>query len=1109
MAGSDDKTLPVPPPRPGPSGGETFGGYQIGRELGRGGMGVVYCAVQASLKRTVALKMLTGRFGPEELARFLVEAETSAALQHSNIVHIYEVGEREGVPFFAMEFVDGGSLADRIARGVLPPREAATMIMTVARAVHVAHEHGVVHRDLKPGNVLLDRDGTPKVADFGIAKRLGDDAMLTSTGAIMGTPCYMAPEQASGSSRRAGPSADIYSLGAMLYELLTGRPPFLPHESDQPITLRVLNEEPVSPAFHRPEIPRDIEAICMMCLQKDPRDRFASAQSLADDLQRYLNDEPILAKPPTRIRRTVKWVKHHPWRAIAWALSFMLCGAGLLRFWQWDQYQRPRIEYACAVDMRFGGIEPVGALSESQSRRNGICLRLTRRGRHGPFVKAEVVNPRGRPAMVRDLLNYDFLPSWLQGAMGFESASARGRESVDMAVSHDGDEAVEITAHDRNGRVTMRIHYDRALETNAARSVRARFLNMRSYDYAMPSGASHAEFQRDVQGRDVRVTFFNSAGKPARNGEGVFGYEMKRNAAGRVERVVNTDENGGPMPNLRGVTQVHLRWNDRGQLIHSRFTDAGGHPAMFNGIAAAEIGYDGAGNVAVIRRLDADGSLKDAPDGDFNDFGAWAVKEFTRNDSGEITAISIRAADTGAEQPSVKRIELAYDSNGYPSDLVLLTPGGKQSSRLLYRRDERGNVIEYKELDADGDITEWNRRELDEWGNATLTEELDEDGQVEERTRSTFKDDRLVRETYEYANHQPREVGSGYTMLECAYHENGHRIEELYSGFKNKSLALRIIFDELGRRQHEVWIDEKERPVAGIQGWTWRKLAYLADSPVLVSEKYEDAAGKPARHPEGWCACRFEYNGGILTERIYEGFDGTQGYAMKRQHVNPRGDPDEERYFDAAGNKAWCPDGFHHIRFLSYNSDGLPASVISEDFDPGRFKHFRTRAATSWKDGKVARIVINYEDRGGSPAPGPDGSTGTEKEFDENGTMRRLILTGFDQTRVGYAGIEVAFTPEGKPEAVRHARADGTPVKNARATILFIATGAQEKAAELRPGDILLSSNGEPLNNTYEFVYGGPFPGGFIEVERDGRRIRVEGFKAGKIGIVLGDRAAP
>ena len=294
-----------------------FGGYEVVSELGRGGAGIVYRARQVKLNRMVALKVLTGEFGGEELRRFVAEAETVARLHHANIVHIYEVGEEGDVPFFSMELIEGGTLADRLRGRELSGREAAEVMLPVVRAVHFAHMRGVVHRDLKPGNVLLDAEGVPKVVDFGIAKLLGADSSMTVSGSVMGTPTYMAPEQAQGSSKNAGPAADVYSLGAMLYELLTGRPPFLPQESDVVLAVRVVTEEPVSPAYHRPGVPRDLEAICMKCLQKAPGERYASAAALAEDLRRYLANEPILARPPSPMGRLTKWIRRRVGRGDA------------------------------------------------------------------------------------------------------------------------------------------------------------------------------------------------------------------------------------------------------------------------------------------------------------------------------------------------------------------------------------------------------------------------------------------------------------------------------------------------------------------------------------------------------------------------------------------------------------------------------------------------------------------------------------------------------------------------------------------------------------------------------------------------------------------------
>ncbi len=231
-------------------------------------------------------------------------------VKHANIIQIYEIGEHEGKPYFSLEFCVGGSLAQKIAGTPMQPKDAARIVEKLARGMEAAHQEDIIHRDLKPANVLLMKDGTPKITDFGLAKKL-DDAGQTHSGAIMGTPSYMAPEQAGGKANDMGPPADIYALGAILYELLTGRPPF---KAATPLdtVMQVMMNEPVSPSQLQNKTPRDLETICLKCLQKDPRKRYASAQALADDLRRYQNGEPILARPVGSIERTAKWVRRRP-----------------------------------------------------------------------------------------------------------------------------------------------------------------------------------------------------------------------------------------------------------------------------------------------------------------------------------------------------------------------------------------------------------------------------------------------------------------------------------------------------------------------------------------------------------------------------------------------------------------------------------------------------------------------------------------------------------------------------------------------------------------------------------------------------------------------------
>jgi WD40 repeat protein/serine/threonine protein kinase/Flp pilus assembly protein TadD len=365
---SSDKHTSAARERPVPS----VDGYQILGELGRGGMGVVYRAREVLLNRPCVLKMILSgaHAGPEDLMRFLGEAEAVAQLQHPNIVQIHHIGQVDGLPFFELEYVDGGSLSTQLDGTPWKAKRAAELVLSLARGVAEAHRNGIVHRDLKPANILMTADGVPKIADFGLAKSLSKDTGLTRTNSIMGSPGYMAPEQAEGKTRQVGPPADVYALGAILYELLTGRPPFRGATILETLE-QVRSAEPVPPSRLVPGVPRDVETIALKCMQKEPAKRYDSAAALAEDLRRFVAGEPIVARPAPFWERGVKWARRRPTiAALLIAVSILLASLLGLGIWSYAEINRSLKE---ARDER----TKAEALAETEAQARGRAQEQT------------------------------------------------------------------------------------------------------------------------------------------------------------------------------------------------------------------------------------------------------------------------------------------------------------------------------------------------------------------------------------------------------------------------------------------------------------------------------------------------------------------------------------------------------------------------------------------------------------------------------------------------------------------------------------------------------------------------------------------------------------
>jgi serine/threonine-protein kinase len=401
------RAVPTVPAESRPIDGVRFGDCTLIEELGRGGMGVVYRARQGGLGRVVALKrLLLGDESPAlDVARFRAEAESAAQLDHPHIVPVYLVGSHEGQPYFLMKYVEGTTLSRRLAEGPMPPAEAAALLAPVCRAIHFAHQKNVWHRDLKPSNILIDREGRPYVSDFGLAKRIDADASLTQSGAILGTPSYMAPEQASGGRGPIGPACDIYSLGAILYQMLTGRPPFQAASAVDTVLL-VLEQDPIPPHALNPKADPDLEMIALKCLQKSPDQRYPSASALADDLERYLAGDPVSARS-TSLRALASRLMaetHHVAVLENWGGLWMAHAAAMIGFYgftNWLHWRGVSAHWPYVLVFTVG----LGAWA-------ALFWALRRRGGPISFVERQLAHIWGAGVVA---INLTFLVEWLLG----------------------------------------------------------------------------------------------------------------------------------------------------------------------------------------------------------------------------------------------------------------------------------------------------------------------------------------------------------------------------------------------------------------------------------------------------------------------------------------------------------------------------------------------------------------------------------------------------------------------------------------------------------------------------------------------------------------------
>ena len=1022
-------------------------GYEVEAVLGRGGMGVVYRARQLALNRPVALKMvLAGQYAsPELLSRFLTEAEAVASLQHPHIVQVFDLGKCDGNPFFAMEFVDGGNLSDRIAEQPLNFRDAAEMVERLARAVQFAHDRGIIHRDLKPMNVLLTADGTPKIADFGLAKRLHSTTDMTASGAILGTPGYLAPEQARGQTRNVAEPADIYALGVILYELITGRVPFV-GESDVDVLGQVAEGDVPSPAWLRPSVPRDLETICLKCLEKNPKDRYATAAALAADLRNFLYGEPILARRRSRLERALRWIQRRPARAIA-AIALVL--AIVIGVTEWKQY-RTRRDYVTETAALYQNAFPrwsfvregLTPITEGTAQRRGISFRITRRGARGPVIRLDAINGSGFSTPFP-------IDIALVGA-GEQSASRR-----ESSLEYEWDAA---------GKISRIVAKDRSERTVWSFQFTSRTQGHYVDEYGTPraltgSGATGVKFDFSPEGYTLRKLFCDPLGNPQPNHDGSFGEKFDVDDRGLPVLITNLGFDEQPTLHRVGYVKYRTTFDSMGNLQEVEFLDAEGQPAVVQwGYSKYRYAYDKYGNLAETTFFGPDGAPAMHRDGyakymqEFDDHGN-IVSESYFDTAGRPVVTSFgyfrrrasfdeRGNRTIAEyfdnqgQPTTgidgfTKAVSKYDEQGNRLEFAVFGRDGNPTmqsngvSRTVSRYDTAGNLLETSYYDAQNapmllrsgyfrQVATWNEKNL-QTSIAYLGLEgqpvLHAEGYAVLRRKHDFRGN-LIEELYEGVDGKPIEISDGYAIRRSKY-ESGRQVESAHFDREGNAVLMRLgyfkwkaKFDELGHEVERVYLGTKDERVMLPDGYS-RVASTYDRRGNRVLDSYFDTHDKATPHKEGNVKLALQYDDrGNVTERKFLGADSkpivlADHYAIERFRFDSRGNQLEVSYWDAdkEPKPTWHRKGHSAARSV-YDERGRQVEMAY--YDPS---------------GQLTMLSDNY-----AVVQAKFSDVGWPIEVRSLDTQRRPVLT---TNRV--AGSNSTFDARGQQTSITFVGTDGQP----------------------------------------------------------------------------------